>query len=138
MPGSPRRSSRPTRYQRRPGEPGPARSLLASSDAIPDADRELRHPVGAELIQVIDVVDVDGRAQEEIIGEVPTGRDGCVLLKVIGARASRDLGAGQVIIRKEIHARAADAQAELRFPSAGSESWPVDGIHGIERRAVRN
>jgi hypothetical protein len=84
-------------------------------------------------------MEVESRAQEKMIGEIPPRRDSHMLLEMIGSRAAWDLSAGWVVNGDEAQARASDACAEFRYQPLRSElGRPTNGIKVIEYRTVWN
>src|SRR5262245_49119870 len=84
-------------------------------------------------------MDVHCGAKEEMVREIPSRRGGQVALKMVRARARRDVRAGRVVAREKGEARATDSRTELRLESfRGRFQGPADHVKGVERRTVRN
>jgi hypothetical protein len=112
---------------------------LKPSDAVSDSKRITRYPVASELGQVIYVVQLDSRAQEDMTAQIPPRRDGHMLLEMIGGGTAPDLSAGLVVIGEEAQACDSDACAEFRHqPLRGEPGRSKNGINVIEYRTVWN
>ena len=86
---------------------------------------------------MVHVVKIDRRSYKDVVRYIQSPGARNVRQEKARARTPRDLIAGLLVVKFEMHARHSDAGAKFRHETPGSDSGRLeDAVEGMERRAI--
>jgi hypothetical protein len=90
-----------------------------------------------EWEEVVHEVNIDRGSYKDVVRDIQTGGARDVRQKKVRARTPRDLIAGLLIVKFEMHARHSDAGTKFRHETPGTESGRLeDAIEDMKRGTV--